>query len=283
MKKLLLFSFILFFINIQIAKAQTENDPCSAPCLSFSGSTSGASPAADGFSPNVNLPCGSGSEDNPTWFTFVPSGNSFKITVTANSCVGDSIGAQFTIYEGDDCGSVQAIGCVILNPTNPTSSKTDTLTVATMPCRQYWIQVDGYAEAVCNFTIAYNPNQLLKTVAAPVITGEKSVCLGTTQTYCASLPNGCEPSGWTWTTAPAGKALITQDGNCADVKWTSVGSFKLAAKPKFSVKCPPMTVTTTSYDVTVYELKIAKCADTICCENVPFEFSILDCAKKAKS
>ena len=277
MKKLLLFSFLLFFVTFQIAKAQTENDPCSAPCLSFSGSTSGASPAADGFSPNVYLPCGA-TEDNPTWYTFVPSGNTFTINVSTSGCVannGDTIGIEIAFYKAEDCGAATAINCL-----NCVTS--GTLTMNCTPCKQYWIQIDGCKESVCNFTLTYNPNQLLKNVPAPVITGEQSVCLGKMQTYCASLPNGCEPSGWIWTTIPAGKATIVPDGNCADVKWASIGTFKLLVKPKFNVKCPPQTITTTEYTVYVNDkLKDTTCMATFCCENQSFDFPLLPCIKTA--
>ena len=114
-----------------------------------------------------------------------------------------------------------------------------------------------------------------------MVTGEKNVCLGTTQIYTATLPNGCKPSDYTWGTIPAGKAVMTNNGDgTVEVKWTSVGVFKFTAKPKFALKCPPMTIASTPYDVTVYELKTTKCADTICCENIPFNFPILQCLKK---
>ena len=277
MKKLHFTLLALFLCTLQLATAQTENDPCSAPCLSFSGSTSGSDPAADGFSPNVNLPCGSGtSEDNPTWYTFVPAGSSFTINVSVSGCTGGSGSVQVTFFEGDDCGQVSAIGC--LNCVTGGS-----LTAATTPCKQYWIQVDGCAEAVCNFTFTYNSNELLKTVPPPVITGPISVCLGTTQTYCAVIPGGCKPSSWIWKTIPAGKAIITvgSDDNCVDVKWTSAGSFKICGKPKFTGKCPPQTINETCYDVVVYELKVAKCAITLCCEDQPFDYPILPCMKSA--
>ena len=276
MKKLHFLLLALFLCSLQIATAQTENDPCSAPCLAFSGSTSGATPAADGFSPNVNFPCGSGtSEDNPTWYTFVPSGSSFTINVTASGCTGGSGSVQVTFFEGDDCGGVSAIGC--LNCVTGGS-----LSAATTPCKQYWIQVDGCAEAVCNFNFTYNSNDLLKTVPPPVVTGPPSVCLGTTQNYCATIPGGCKPSDWTWTTIPAGKAVFTNnDDGCVDVKWTSAGTFKVCAKPKFNVKCPPQTINTTCYDVTVFELKTAKCAITLCCEDMPYDYPILPCMKTA--
>ena len=275
MKKLHFILFALFLLSVQILTAQPENEPCTAPCLSFSGSQSGTNPPADGAFPNVNLPCGSGtSEDNPTWYTFVPSGSGFTIAVTASGCVGGSGSIQVTFFEGDDCGGVSAIGCV--NCVNGGS-----LSASTTPCKQYWIQIDGCAEAVCNFNLSYDPNQLLKVVPPPVITGPISVCLGTTQTYCASIPGGCKPAGWTWSTIPAGKAVIVTDGDCADVKWTATGNFKLCAKPKFSGKCPPQTINQTCYDVTVFDLKLAKCSITLCPEDVPYDFPLLPCIKTA--
>ena len=274
MKKLHFFILALFLFSVQIVTAQTENDPCSAPCLQFSGSVSGTNPAADGFMPNVNQPCGSGtSEDNPTWYTFVPSGSSFSINVTASGCTGGSGSIQVTFFEGDECGGVGAAGC--LNCVTGGS-----LSLATTPCKQYWIQIDGCAEAVCNFTMTYDPNQLLKTVPPPVVTGPKSVCLGAIQTYTATIPGGCKPSDWTWSTQPTGKAVIINNGDgTADVKWTSAGNYKICAKPNFNLKCKPATIGQTCYDVSVYELKVAKCAVTLCCEDLPFDYPIGPCMK----
>ena len=132
-KKLHFLILALFLLSVQTVTAQVENDPCSAPCLPFSGSVSGKNPVADSFTPDVNLPCGGGtSEDNPTWYTFVPSGSSFNLAVTAGGCIGGSGSIQATVFEGDDCGSVSSVGCL-------NCILTGSLSVAVTPCKQYWI------------------------------------------------------------------------------------------------------------------------------------------------
>ena len=279
MKKALLINFILFLFlgTFQTAKAQVENDPCSAPCLSFSGTTIGKLPDANGFSPNTNLPCGSGtSEDNPTWYTFVTSETNFKIDITVNNCTGGSGSVQITIFEGDDCSSLSGIGCLncITN---------GTLIANTLPCKQYWLQIDGCAEAVCDFKLDYDPKQLLDNIPAPIITGEKSVCLDKSETYSAVITGNCLSSDYIWSILPEGKAIISNNGDgTVDVKWTSIGTFKLTAKPMFFVNCPPQTITTTEYTVYVTDkLKDTTCMATFCCENEAFDFPLLPCIKMA--
>lgn len=245
MKKI--FYAILFFLaSSQSLLAQTENDPCSAPCLSFSGSTSGGLPAADGFSPNVNLPCGSGtSEDNPTWYTFVPSGNSFTIDITTTNCIGGNPPSlQVTFFEGDDCGGVSAMGC--LNCVTE-----GTLSVATTLGKQYFIQVDGCAEAICNFKLTYDPLSLLKTVATPTITSDTIVGTnGVSQIFKASLPNGFKASAWVWTiNPPAIKEEQNDEDGTVNYIFTNTGKYTICAKPKFNVKCPPQTVKSACLDI----------------------------------
>ncbi len=276
MKKLQLLFIALILAMSQFAFAQTENDPCTAPCLSFSGSTSGQDPAADGFFPNQNLPCGAGtSEDNPTWYTFVPSGSSFTINLSVGGC-SSGTSVQVTFFSGDDCGSVGSAGC--LNCVTGGS-----LTLATIPGKQYWIQVDGCAEAVCSFTLSYDPNQLLKIVPPPIVTGPINVCKGTTQEYTAMIPGGIKPSNYTWTITPSsgGQVLPPNNEETVQVKWNSVGTFKLCAKPKFNVKCPPSQIGTGCIDVVVTELKQAACSITLCPEDVPYDYKLMPCIQTA--
>jgi Secretion system C-terminal sorting domain len=251
MKKQLYFIFTLLLLAIsQCLWAQVENDPCSAPCISFSGTTSGALPVADGFSPNVNLPCGSGtSEDNPTWYTFVPSGTTFSINLSANGCVGGSESMQVSFFEGDDCGGVSSMACL--------NCITDgSLSIATTPGRQYWIQMDGCGEATCNFTFTYNPLSLLSNLSVPTIKGNVVVNKNEQQTYEASFDNGMKPSEWIWSVTPTA-TIKTQNDNDGTITFVfpKEGNYTVCAKPKFNVKCLPIGgVTTPCLNINVGKL-----------------------------
>ena len=258
----LFFTFICLLVNSLFA--QVENDPCSAVCLTLSGSVSGKSPDADGFSPNANLPCGSGtSEDNPTWYTFVPSQSSFTVNVTTGKCIGGSGSIQVTFFEGDDCGSVSAIGC--LNCV--TSGK---LTATVIPGKQYWIQIDGCAEAVCEYTLTYDPKELLNTASAPVITGLKTLCNMSEQQYEATLtPNGGINS-FTWSIMPANSGaniLSGQGESVVNIKFTTSGTYQICAKPQSpALLCLP-AVKAACYTVVVKDSKKYNCSVQICPEN----------------
>ncbi len=275
MKKQLYFLFWAMLLCPLFALAQTENDPCTAPCLNPTGIINGVNPPADGFSPNMILPCGSGtSEDNPTWYTFNAGSSSFTINVAVGSCSsGPSI--QVTFFEGDNCGSIASVGCL-----NCVTS--GTLTLATLPGKQYWIQVDGCNEAVCNFTLSYDPNEILNIVPAPNVTGPTTSCKGGTQEYDAMIP-GIKPSSYIWTITPmsGGQVLPPNTKETVKVKWNNVGTFKLCAKPKFNVKCPPSSIGTGCIDVTVTEFNQAACSVKLCPDQTPFDYPLLPCIKSA--
>jgi Secretion system C-terminal sorting domain len=276
MKKQFYTFFLAMLLYPFFALAQQENDPCSAPCLSYSGMTSGQNPAADGISLNYNSPCGAGtSEDNPTWYSFVPSGPSFTINVTVNGCSsGSSI--EVTFFEGDDCGSVGSAGCL-------KCVTSGSLTLSTVPGGQYWIQVDGCNEAVCNYTLSYDPTQLLKTVPSSIVTGPTASCKGGTQEYTAAISATVKAASYVWTITPSsgGQVLLPNNENIVKVKWNNTGTYKLCVKPKFNVKCPPSMIGTSCLDVNVTELNTATCNLKLCPEQIPFDFPVLPCAKTA--
>ncbi len=274
MKRLRLLLTFFLLATLTVLSAQPENDPCSAPCLGASGSVSGTNPSADGQMPNANLPCGSGtSEDNPTWYTFVAGCSSFTLNVSVSGCAsGSSI--QATIFEGDGCGDISAASCVNCVTGGAVS-------IATVPGKQYWIQVDGCAEAVCNFALSYDPNCLLKNIPKPLITGLLNVCKGSTQDYCATIPGGIVPSSYTWNIVPASAGQIIPNDLCTQVKWNQTGTFQLCATPKFNVKCPPTGVQKGCVTVVVTEFKEAICTQTLCPEQVPFEYKLMPCIQSA--
>ncbi len=275
MKKLQLSILLFSLLGCFSLLAQSENDPCSAPCLSPSGTTSGTNPPADGQSPNVNLPCGSDtSEDNPTWYTFVAGQPSFTLNANTSTCSsGSSI--QVTIYEGDDCGAVTSIGCI-----NCVTS--GSINANTIPGHQYWIQVDGCAEAVCSYTLTYDPNSILKNIGTPTILGKTNTCVGSTSKYEAKLSSGLVPSTYNWVITPASAGtILSQDTSSVDIKWNTTGVFQLCATPKFYVKCPVSGIQKGCVTVTVNPAAFqnANCSINLCQNQLPYTVSLADCIK----
>ena len=102
-----LFSVLLLLSIATSLRAQlVEGTPCTATCIDVNKSSiTGRQPNQNGVSPNLNLPCGSGtSEDNPAWWIIRPSGNKLTFSITTSNCVagGCGLGVQMTIWEGDN-------------------------------------------------------------------------------------------------------------------------------------------------------------------------------------
>ena len=251
MKKInLLFFCLVFFSTISSVFGQgnfPENEPCSSVCLPMTGLISGASPFPDGVSPNVNLPCGEQtSEDNPTWFKFVPNSNSMTFIVTASNCAGGSGSSQFTVFEGDDCGSLSAIGCL-------NCVLSGEFTVATKPFQTYYMQVDGCAEALCDFSVSYSPSSIVNPNAAPqtpTLTIPQS-CKGETTCYKFTLNNTTIMEDIT--ISPSNAAIVPKvlnpDGILC-ILWQKAGNIKLCGNVKLT-NCNQTQVKNVCYDLVV--------------------------------
>jgi hypothetical protein len=264
----------------KVAAQLVEGTPCTATCLDPTKSTiTGRNPNPNNQSPNLNLPCGSGTtEDNPAWWILRPSGNSLSFAITTSNCVGGGLGVQMTLWEGDNCGSVMAIDCVV--------GTSGVLTTAVTPCKVYYLQVDGISESQCNVIVTYDKNQLLKEVPAPEIKGAKQVCKGVAAKYCATIPglNGCRPDSYKWTLDSASVGTITKipgEFDCVNIKFTNPpanGKVKVCVEPVFSSKCPPK-VNKACIEVEVLELKPATCDVNICPEERPVSYDLVKCVK----
>ncbi len=248
MKKI--FYAILFFLaSSQSLLAQIENEPCSADCLPNTGIITGTLPNQDGFSPNVNVPCGfNTTEDNPTWYTFVALGSTFTVDVVATNCTGASGSLQATFFEGNDCDNVSAIGCL--------NCVTDgQLSIATVPGKQYWLQMDGCAEAICDFKLTYSQVGSLNITPVPVIIGDLVAVLNVTeQVYEVKKPTGIiGVSSWDWTINPP---AIKKEQNDIDgtvtYKFTSTGKYTICVKPILKPsQCPFKTIQSGCVDIGV--------------------------------
>ncbi len=281
--KHLLVLFFYFVGLMQLQAQLVEGTPCTATCLDPNKTTiTGRQPNQNGSSPNLNLPCGSGtSEDNPAWWILRPSGTTLTFSVTTSNCVagGCGLGVQMTLWEGDACGSVTAIDCIVGTSGSFTSS--------VQPCKVYYLQVDGLCECQCNVIVTYDKNQILKEVPKPEIKGPKQICKGAMAKFCASLPSlqGCRPDSYNWTLNPASAGTITKipgDPDCVNVKITNPpanGKVTICAEPKFNGKCPPKT-NKECFEFEVIELKPATCNVDLCPEERPVIYELIKCIKR---
>jgi Secretion system C-terminal sorting domain len=238
--------FSLFFITCQCLTAQ-ENEPCTAICLSALGSVSNTTPDADGFSPNVNFPCGGGtSEDNSTWYAFTPLTDTFSVSLTVGSCTNGS-SVQVTFFEGDDCNSLSSAGCL-------NCVITGTISLATIPGKQYWIQVDGCAEAVCAYTLSYDPTKLSLNIPAPIIIGDLVVDNIGEHTYQGTFDaNSKYGVGFEWTITPNATIKNKNDSEgTITYKFSNLGKYTICAKPyPLNGKCVGKPTLTKCLDIEV--------------------------------
>jgi Secretion system C-terminal sorting domain len=277
-KTTLLFTLFLFLQNLLLA--QIENEPCTAFCLPFSGTVTAQNADFDGFSPNSIMPCGGGNtEDNPVWYTFIAAKPTFTIAIKSYKCIYAplELTQQLTVFEGKDCNNLQAIGC--LNAT-----VIGTLTVPVQPCKQYWIQVDGIAEAVCEFVLTYNPNQLLKTVPPPIINGATVVCAGAAVDYTASFPDGtCADDVWKWTATPKNAANIVKSAAKASIFFNAPSDVTVCAKPELNIAgaCPSFVGVESCMVVKAGKISPVACDVKLCPKEMPFSYDFGKCIKNA--
>lgn len=279
MKKSMFIIVLAILISPLTIFAQAGSTPCTAICLSPTGVTTGSTAPADGISPQNYLPCGLGtSEDNPTWFTFITAGNSFTLDFVQGTC-SSGVSLQTTIFEAGNCDDMtfNALGCV-----NCVAS--GTVNIPSTPGKQYYIQVDGCAEAVCGFTLTYDPKQLLTTAPKPTIKGVTTLCKGIEQDYTLDFGTGLVAEKYNWTINPAnsGQIIGANDGKTVKIKWNQDGKNTVSCTPVFSSKCNTIVASSAKVDVNVNAiLKDAACSQTFCAEKNNTVFDILSCVKAA--
>jgi hypothetical protein len=284
MKKniILIVSLVLLSCSALLAQI-AEGTACTAICMDpTKSSITGRQPNQNNVSPNQNLPCGGGtSEDNPMWWVLRPSGTNLTFQVIATNCVAGEcgIGVQTTIWEGDACGNVTSLGCKV--------GLSEILTVPTTPCKVYYLQIDGLCECRCDIKVSYDKNQLLSKVDKATITGASQICKGASTVYTASIPTmqGCRPDSWKWTVIPANAGTISAAVGSDDATFKfngtvpdSVKKIMICVEPVFKGKCPPITQKQ-CMEVDITGLKPATCDVTLCADERPKSYRLIDCIK----
>jgi hypothetical protein len=290
-KNIFLFTLLSFFINqISLFAQIVEGTACTATCMDpTKSSITGRMPNPNGVSPNQNLPCGNvngTTEDNPSWWTIRPSGNSLSFQIATSNCIEGSAGCgtevTLTLWEGDACGNVTALNCF--------TGKNGILTVSTTPSKVYYLQLDGVCESQCDVVLTYDKNQMLSKVDKPTLTGASKVCKGINFIYTAALPTaqGYKPDSWQWSTLGlsfGGTLLGTTGTNNATLKLSStiadsIKKIMVCVQPVFKGKCPP-TTQKQCMEVEINSLQPATCDVSICPDERPLSVNLIDCIKTA--
>ncbi len=140
---------------------------------------------------------GSGSIENPLWFSFVALSNTVEFVITPDNCtagMGGFIGMQAAVYA--NCGDNDTFICEGTGTENPITIMASNFVVG----QTYYLIIDGYGGSVCDFIIdavqGISSSQLdLSTEGPNVITGETgSVCVEEGKIFSFSIPD-CEVSG----------------------------------------------------------------------------------------
>jgi hypothetical protein len=283
MKKIILIYSIIFmyFQEVRAQMQLPENTPCAAICLDINKSTmNGKMPKANNLSVNKYPPCGGNTtEDNPTWFTFIPSGNSVTFDVAASNCIGVCNGLSLTLWEANgNCADLKALNCV-----SGTSGK---LTTTVVPLNRYYLQLDGLCEAQCDVVLNYDKNQLVKTFEKPKLSGLTTICEGKAQKYAATFPISNLKTELKWKLEPlaAGTVIKIANTDSVTVRITNPpanGKIKLSVEPAFKDNFCNFTIQKETIDLEINDLKPASCSVSICPNEQPFSYNLSDCIKSA--
>jgi hypothetical protein len=179
--------FLLVLLLFSISYAFAQNTPCSAVCLSETGTTSDANVSGGSWSTAL---CGTAPKtyNNCKWFTFTAAATTFNLSMNATNCSSVGSAIDVGIFEGNDCATLSNIAC--------TSCQTNTsLTVAVTKCKQYWIAIGECAGSACKFTLSYPLNQVKKpSVNLPpmLICEDDSVFVKGSWLFCSDAKPGIQ-------------------------------------------------------------------------------------------
>lgn len=125
-----------------------------------------------------------GSIENNSFLLFYATQPTVQFTVWVSNCSGNGI--QFMFFSANNCtGSVQTFGCY--NQILPSQSPFTVTGTGFTPGQQYYLMIDGYAGAVCNYVIGAGQG-----VAVPVSVSAPTniLCEGSSVTLTATGGSG---------------------------------------------------------------------------------------------
>ena len=168
-----------------------------------------------------------GGIENPHWVIFIAASTS--LTVKVKAALDCNIGVQFFIYETNDCDTfkrVNGIGGCRREPISQGMEEAINLTNLVIGNR-YYIMVDGYDGAICDYTISIANGQVFNSTQAipnQTITGSGTLCAARTGlTY--SILTVATADTYIWripSTATATTPLSGATRTSIGVNWGSV-------------------------------------------------------------
>jgi len=231
-----------------------EPSNSSVPCLSvpkicrlngFCGTTQGyhATPTATVLTPySVNTwpqlsTAFCGSIENNSFMRFEASATTVQLRIYGSCTSGTGIQMlAFSYVNPTNCGSgaVTSYGCTSpLTFPSPVAGIPLTFT-GMVPGQIYYLMVDGYAGAICNYKIGADFGVQ---VSATVLPGNTAMCLGSSLNLSASGGNGT----YTWDPDPTLSALI---GSNVVATPTAIGNYTYVVNsPSTDPACPGSTDT----------------------------------------
>jgi hypothetical protein len=163
-----------------------------------------------------------GVPNNISWWAFVAGDNVIELEINAFNCtvVQGQNGAQAGIY--GDCQFIESVACM---PECFTGKAI--LSGPTVPCKVYYVFVDGCNGSVCEFTVevikGMSPPAMDKD---PILEVKRNSCLGEMVCATASIPGGCA-TDFVWTLNGINSQ---QSGNVWCNAFQTQGSYELCAK-----------------------------------------------------
>jgi gliding motility-associated-like protein len=139
---------------------------------------------------------------NTSWWAFVSQGGTATLTLTVGPCTS-SQGLQYGIWGDCNCG--QEILCRSIPCIPPNSVSTSTISL--LPCKTYYLWVDGCSGDICDFTLnvggtgggppTLSPLGFINNIASKII---QPVCVGACNVrfFVNPQPGGCSPT-YVWT------------------------------------------------------------------------------------
>lgn len=150
--------------------------------------------------PTACLPCnGKGKADNSSWWAFVANGGEQSITVTFSGCHNPNGGIPGGIEVGlsSSCDCTEQIACV----TNCSGNGgLITMEVKLIPCKIYYLWVDGCNGDICNFTIVTKSFHIdLLPLGKISRANPKTLCKGCCDDFWIQDPMNPCPLNYEWT------------------------------------------------------------------------------------
>ncbi len=136
-----------------------------------------------------------GIPNNISWWGFVTNGGKVCISITFSNCSVVNDGVQMGIY--GDCDCVDTVACVF---SCLKANSTYQICADLVPCKTYYLFVDGCSGDVCDFTLATDKGG--PPVLPPItdIVGPNDICAGACNVFYEIIQDStpCRPA-YTWT------------------------------------------------------------------------------------